>query len=261
MNKNLTIVPPVEYSYVIDAIDFTSPETEKSVMRELFERGCAMPDIARIYFNLGKTDVKVHIDETGRKVVDKSYPTLTTVVTFVDGSKVTVVNSEHDPIKFDENGDVSRESKETGLVYALVKRMFSVYSGSTHLGNLNLKSSGFGRQLNELIDSAYDPKLEAAKRAAAAAEAKAAHEARQAAAKARKAKNPSLAETVRELKTVVEVLGANIGTKPATKPATKNIDTMSDLTSTVNTLTRSVADMLETVNANLAEAKAALAGA
>lgn len=257
MNKNLTIVPPVDYSYVIDAIDFTSPETEKSVMRELFERGCAMPNIARIYFNLGKTDVKVHVDETGRKVVDKSYPTLTTVVTFVDGSKVTVVNSEHDPIKFDENGDVSRESKETGLVYALVKRMFSVYTGSTHLGNLNLKSSGFGRQLNELIDSAYDPKLEAAKRAAAAAEAKAAHEARQAAAKARKSKNPSLAETVRELKTVVEVLGANV----SAKPATKNLDTMSDLTSTVNTLTRSVADMLETVNANLAEAKAALAGA
>jgi hypothetical protein len=257
MNKNLTIVPPVEYSYDIDAIDFTSPETEKSVMRELFERGCAMPDIARIYFNLGKADVKVHVDESGRKVVDKSYPTLTTVVAFVDGSKVTVVNSEHDPIKFDENGDVSRESKETGLVYALVKRMFSVYSGSMHIGNVILTSSGFGRQLNELIDSAYDPKLEAAKRAAAAAEAKAAHEARQAAAKARKSKNPSLAETVRELKNVVEVLGANV----SAKPATKNIDTMSDLTSTVNTLTRSVADMLETVNANLAEAKAALAGA
>ena len=257
MNKNLTIVPPVEYSYVIDGIDFTSPETEKSVMRELFERGCAMPDIARIYFNTGKADVKVHVDETGRKVVDKSYPTLTTVVTFVDGSKVTVVNSEHDPIKFDKNGDVSRESKETGLVYALVKRMFSVYSGSMHIGNVILTSSGFGRQLNELIDSAYDPKIEAAKRAAAAAEAKAAHEARQAAAKARKSKNPSLAETVRELKTVVEVLGANV----SAKPATKNIDTMSDLTSTVNTLTRSVADMLEKVNANLAEAKAALAGA
>lgn len=257
MNKNLTIVPPVEYSYDIDAIDFTSPETEKSVMRELFERGCAMPDIARIYFNLGKTDVKVHVDETGRKVVDKSYPTLTTVVTFVDGSKVTVVNSEHDPIKFDENGYVSRESKETGLVYALVKRMFSVYSGSMHIGNVILTSSGFGRQLNELIDSAYDPKLEAAKRAAAAAEAKAAHEARQAAAKARKAKNPSLAETVRELKTVVDVMCANV----SAKPATKNIDTTSDLTSTVNELTRSVADMLEKVNANLAEAKAALAGA
>lgn len=251
MNKNLTIVPPVEYSYVIDGIDFTSPETEKSVMRELFERGCTMPDIARIYFNLGTADVKVHVDETGRKVVDKSYPTLTTVVTFVDGSKVTVVNSEHDPIKFDENGDVSRESKETGLVYALVKRMFSVYSGSMHIGNVILTSSGFGRQLNELIDSAYDPKLEAAKRAAAAAEAKAAHEARQAAAKARKSKNPSLAETVRELKTVVEVLGANV----SAKPATKNIDTMSDLTSTINELTRSIANMRKKVNVNLADGR------
>lgn len=257
MNKNLTIVPPVEYSYVIDTIDFISPETEKSVMRELFERGCAMPDIARIYFNVGKTDVKVHVDETGRKVVDKSYPTLATVVTFVDGSKVTVVNSEHDPIKFDKNGDVSRESKEAGLVYALVKRMFSVYTGSMHLGNLNLKSSGFGRQLNELIDSAYDPKIEAAKRAAAAAKAAEVHAAHQAAAKARKSKNPSLAQTVRELKAVVDVLGANVGTKPATK----NIDTGSDLTSTINELTHSVYDMLEKVNADLATAKAALAGA
>lgn len=67
-----------------------------------------------------------------------------TIVTFSDGSKVCVKCCEKD--KF---------SKEAGLIYAIVKRL---YSNDIEKKSGYMKSTGLGEKLNKLINGALDQK-------------------------------------------------------------------------------------------------------
>lgn len=82
-----------------------------------------------------------------------------TIVTFKDGTKVCVKASKHD--KF---------SKETGLVYAIVKRLYA----NDMNDNGYLRSKGLGEKMNKVIEGAFDQKKsDADKRAKFQAKAKA----------------------------------------------------------------------------------------
>lgn len=174
------------------------------VVDELKAKGCAVPDVERIIYNRGT-----------KKAADGSErPTLATVVYFVDGSKVTVVNSEHDGLQLDADGKPTRESKERGLIYALVKRIYASEYVMSDKGELKLESKGFGRILNEFVDSAYDQQEEDAKRKAAEAAAKAEFEAKKGTSKRKRAALGEvvvdLSESVKDMKDCIAALKADL---------------------------------------------------
>jgi hypothetical protein len=177
-----------------------------SVADDLDYNGTAVPNIERIIYNSGTKAAK---DGTVR-------PTLATVVFFADGSKVSVVNSEHDGLQLDADGNPTHESKERGLIYAVMKRIFaSRYDYSKSPYHPTLVSEGFGRILNNYVDSAFDQKAEAAKKAAAKAEAAAQHAERQAKQAAKSSKHPSLAKVVVDLSSSVKDMKDCIATLKA----------------------------------------------
>lgn len=87
-----------------------------------------------------------------------------TIVTFKDGSKVCVKACEKDTF-----------SKETGLMYALVKRLYANDIDE----NGYLKSRGLGEKITKVINNAYDQKKAETKRRAERKAKKAAKEAAQ----------------------------------------------------------------------------------
>lgn len=172
------------------------------------------PAVKRVIFNLGtKNDRKV----------------LGTTVFFSDGTKTSVINSENDGLTFvdatkevvkvDETGKsytvkeplgftvASDASKEMGLVYAIVKRMFGTQEINKKTGKPTdvIIGNGFGRKLRDLVEAGYDTQLEDYKNKEAKKAAKAEYEARKNTAKKRR---PSLAETVDKLADIVEKLAA-----------------------------------------------------
>ena len=85
-----------------------------------------------------------------------------TIVTFKDGSKVCVKACKNDTF-----------SKETGLIYAIVKRLYA----NDIDDNGYLKARGLGEKINKIVVDAYDQKkAEADKRAKLRAKAKAKEE-------------------------------------------------------------------------------------
>ena len=207
-------------------MSINSPATIKNGMmkvcteaaEELFRTGAAVPDITNIIFNESTSKSRAKRDENGNLVIDpktekpvretvSTRPTLATTVYFADGSKVTVTNSAKDAVT-DADGKFTHEAYERGIIYALVKRIFSKYE-MTKKG-LGLKCEGFGRRLNELVANAYYvQKAEAARKAAKEAAHKA-HLEREAAAKQTPRKRRvSLGDTVAELaKTVSDLASA-----------------------------------------------------
>lgn len=178
-------------------------------IRELRERNCCMPDITRVIFNVGKKSYP-KLDENGNKIKDEAgklvmadpVDVLATVLYFCDGSKVAVVNSQNDGIEFSDeklsDGTTvkvaSKESKERGIVYAIVKRLLSKIDSKSKTG---LADAGFGRYLNKLLETAYDEQIERAEVKIAKAKSKAAHVEAQKAAEARGPKKRySIAETL-----------------------------------------------------------------
>lgn len=174
------------------------------VVDDIDYNGTAVPDIEQIIYNSGTKAAK---DGTVR-------PTLATVVFFADGSKVSVVNSEHDGLQLDADGNPTHESKERGLIYAVMKRIYaSRYDYSKSPYHPTLVSEGFGRILNSYVDSAFDQKAEAAKKAKA--EAAAQHAERQAKQAAKSSKRPSLAKVVVDLSSSVKDMKDCIATLKA----------------------------------------------
>ena len=200
----------------------------KTVIHDLVKSGTAFPDITNIIFNESKSKSHAVRDEHGELVIDpntgkpkrelvSTTPKLSTTVYFADGSKVSVTNSDKDPVT-DAAGNFTHEAYERGVIYAIVKRLFSTYT-STDRG-LSLKCEGFGRRLNELVDSAYNVRKAEAEKAAAKEAAHKEHAEREAAAKANPRRRFSLGETVAELaKTVASLSELVTSLKPASKEA------------------------------------------
>ena len=176
---------------VIENIGANNWLMNPSARKELEENNCTMPDIDRVIFNLGEkarpqTDPetgKFIKDENNQLVYGKPEPVLATTVYFVDDTKVTVLNSTHDGLTFQDkklsDGSViqlaSDQAKELGIAYAWLKRYVSKPDE-----NGKMVDSGLGRILKELVANAYDTKLAGAE----AKIAKAAAQKRQAELKA-----------------------------------------------------------------------------
>lgn len=198
-------------------------EIDANAALQLFDRGVYLPVITRVIYNTGTKVLKSHEEEktydevnqkTGEtvtktakhKVVDESRKVLATIVEFADGSKSAVTNSEHDSASlFDADGNPTREAKEAGFVYAVIKRVLCGQLTENLDGTLGCEMKGFGRILADYVDNAYDcqqaKKDNAAKKAAAAK----AHAERLANTKP-KLKHASLAEVVDRLSEAVKTL-------------------------------------------------------
>lgn len=173
-----------------------SPTVCSGALKELAQNNTAFPDIKRVIYNIGKKSYrkldengKSIRDEKGKLVMSEPVDVLATVVYFADDTKISVVNSVADGLRFEDhtlsNGSTvkvaSRESKEMGLVYAIVKRLLTKYDkdGKPH-------DSATGRILNDHVKGSYDCVIEKAELKIARAKSKAEHEAKLNTAKPKK---------------------------------------------------------------------------
>ena len=180
------------------------------------------PAIDNVIFSLKTSETKAVRDADGKLVIDETSgkpkretvaleaPILATTVMFTDGTKVSVVNSGHDAVTLDPKNPkvASAASKEAGIVYAIVKRIFG-----KPLENGMIDGDGFGRKLRDIAKMAYDPVLAEAANAKAKEKRIADHKARIAKAKKAAEKHPSLAYTVKNLAETVEKLNNTLATK------------------------------------------------
>ena len=196
-------------------------EIDMTAAFSLFDRGAYVPTITRVIYNTGTKVLKSHDEEktydevnqkTGEKVTktathkvaDETRRVLATIVEFADGSKSTVTNSEHDSASlFDADGNPTREAKEMGFVYAVIKRVLCGQLTENVDGTLSCEMKGFGRILADYVDTAYDCQQAKKENAIKKAEAAKAHAERLANAKP---KHASLAEVVDKLSAVVNAL-------------------------------------------------------
>lgn len=171
----------------------------ESALQELRRTNCTMPDVDRVIYNLGTKRYPLrdangkHVkDENGKFKMGEPVKVLATVVYFIDDTKVSVVNSVTDAVDvekvfLDADGKVTKDeakavqtvevatkdSKERGLVYAMIKRMFSTPDKEGKMVN-----SGLGRILNKLNSAAYDENLEAVRAKLLKAKTKKEHDAK-----------------------------------------------------------------------------------
>ena len=186
-----------------------------SIADDFCRKGLAFPDIKQIIFNMGTKTVKPAVLDADGKEVEPAVtrPALATIVTFVDGSKVTVVNSDHDHLHLDAEGHPSQADKEAGVVYALAKRLLATNIVEGELGNCRTESAGFGRILSGLVKNAHDQQAERKKRAEAKAAAKQRHEANLKAAAERKCKSPSTEQRIMDLLEGIKLIAADLAEK------------------------------------------------
>lgn len=197
-----------------------------------------IPTISRIIYNLKTTESVALRDADGNLIIDPETekpkredrrlenPVLATTAYFTDGTKSTVKNTLTDKIQVEtayidnETGikvsagklDASKSytevivatdtAKEIGLVYAVLKRIYGVLDEKN-----TAKGNGFGRDIRDAVNAAYDQDLEAAKTKILHKISVANHKAKQDAAKDKKPRR-SLAETVDRLAAVLDRLDA-----------------------------------------------------
>lgn len=189
-----------------------TPKLNSKVFKELELNNTAFPDITRIIYNIGKKSYR-KLDENGKSVRDDNgkivmsepIDVLATIVYFWDNTKVAVINSAADGVKFEDhtlsNGSTvkvaARESKEMGLVYAIIKRLLTKYDE-----NGKPLDSATGRILNDYIKGSYDSVIEKAELKIARAKSKAEHEAKLNTAKPKK--RYSIAETLTRINELLD---------------------------------------------------------
>ena len=174
-----------------------------------------LPSATRLIFNL-KTEEKVKNEDGTKSMRPLEHPVLTTIMYFADDTKVVVKNSLHDKIDLETktlpNGKevtvASEASKESGLVYAIAKRIFGIPDMTG-----NIKGEGFGNILKRTVDNAIDQPYESELIKYKNAKAKAEHLAKQANAKPKEPR-PSLAKTVSALAEQIKSLQQVIDNLP-----------------------------------------------
>ena len=175
-----TVITPVVDEDTLIGYDMNE-ELGDCVIQSLIRNNSFVPNISNVIFNTKINEDVVKMDENGNPVKDDNgrvikekkpleNPVLVTVVYFVDGTKVTVRNSEKDGIELEEKTiklsdgsektvvTASAESKEIGLVYAIVKRVICNYDKQGTVEN-----AGFARFLNKIINKARVQDVEDAK--------------------------------------------------------------------------------------------------
>ena len=190
-----------------------TPTVNSEALKELEQNNTAFPDIKRIIYNIGKKSYR-KLDENGKSlrdadgklVMSEPVDVLATVVYFCDDTKISVINSAADGVKFVDHvlsdgstvKTAARESKEMGLVYAIVKRLMTKYDADGKPLN-----SATGRILNDYIALSYDSQVENAEVKIAKAKSKAEHVAKLNSAKPKK-KRYSIAETLERINDMLD---------------------------------------------------------
>lgn len=181
-----------------------------SVIKSLCYNNSFCPNIERVIHSLSK--------KRNEKSHRNDY-TLATTIFFADGTKTTVKNSIHDKvnvIKEDvklSNGSTievevaSTESKEVGIMYALVKR---IVGGCDENGTVG---KGFCTFLNRIAKEAYDQNLESTKNAAEEKIRKTRVKKFKTEAAKKSTEKPSLRKCVNELSDLLEKLTKKFDTK------------------------------------------------
>lgn len=178
-----------------------------SVINSFIFNNSFCPNIERVIHSLSK--------KRNEKSHRNDY-TLATTIFFADGTKTTVKNSIHDKVNVVKknielsDGSVTEvetattESKEVGIMYALVKR---IVGGCDENGTVG---KGFCTFLNRIAKEAYDQNVESVRNAGE-------EKIRKAKAKALKSKQktekPSLRKCVDDLTTLIANISKTLKTK------------------------------------------------
>jgi len=212
----------------------TSTKNWNKFVDDMERNNTYIPEPVRVIYNIGTKAYPIL--ENGKRVKDENgkvkYGTpvkvLTTVVFFDDNTKVSVTNSENDGVKFIQTNAIPGDpespivevadeaSKETGFVYASLKRACGIPDG-----NGNIVGNGFGRKLRDIVNNAYDTGLQ---EAANKYKNKLAKDKYEAAKGTAKPKRPSFADTVVDLraatdnlKEMIQLLKADLESVKASK--------------------------------------------
>ena len=219
-----TVITPVVDEDTLVGYDMDE-ELGDYVVQSLIRNNTFVPNINNVIFNTKIDEDVIKKDENGNPVKDANgrvikekkpleNPVLVTVVYFVDGTKVTVRNSEKDGIKLEKKTiklsdgsekvvtTASAESKEIGLVYAIVKRVICNYDEQGTIEN-----AGFARLLNKIVDKAHVQDVENAKLLSERKISKARNKEAEKSKPSAKKEKASLRGTVNELMSVVKGLG------------------------------------------------------
>jgi hypothetical protein len=222
-----TVITPVVDDDTLVGYDMDE-ELGDYVVQSLIRNNSFVPNINNVIFNTKIDEDVIKKDENGNPIKDDNgrvikekkpleNPVLVTVVYFVDGTKVTVRNSEKDGIKLEKKTiklsdgsekvvmTASAESKEIGLVYAIVKRVICNYDEQGTVEN-----AGFARFLNKIINKAHVQDVENARLLAERKISKARNKEAKESQKSKptvKKEKASLRGTVNELMSVVKGLG------------------------------------------------------
>lgn len=126
------------------------------VVKSLMFNNSFVPNIERVIFST--------------KTENLDRPVLATTVFFADGTKVTVKNSDKDEVtvvdkavKLSDGSEISvktasQESKEIGVVHAIVKRCVCQYDESG-----NVTNAGYAKFLHTTVEKAHVQEIERAK--------------------------------------------------------------------------------------------------
>lgn len=214
MNTVITKLIDVDTDEMV-GLDFNE-ELGDVVVESLVRNNAFMPNVERVIYNTKTFEEVSRKDDDGNVVKEKvglEKPVLVTVVYFKDGTKVTVKNSDKDGItlvdqkvKLSDGSETtvrtaSQESREIGLVYALVKRLVCGFDEGGVVQN-----AGFAKFLHKVVGDAYVQDVESVKTAAERRISKEAYKAR--AAKSEKKergakKNRGLYDIVSDLASTV----------------------------------------------------------
>jgi hypothetical protein len=179
-------------------------EIVSQVMKSLCHNNTFCPNIKRVIYNIDTY--------RGEKSHRKEY-TLATTVFFADGTKTTVKNSIHDKVdvtmekvKLSDGSEIevetaSRESKEVGLVYAIVKRLIGEPDENGTVGG------HYCTFLNKTVTKAFDQPIEKAKNAS---EEKIRKSKKVATKKKSKDEQPSLRRCVQSLTDIISKLDSRL---------------------------------------------------
>lgn len=182
----------------------------ESTIKSLVYNNSFCPNIERVIHSLSK--------KRNEKSHRNDY-TLATTLFFADGTKTTVKNSIHDKVsvtkqtvKLSDGSTIevetaSTESKEVGIMYALVKR---IVGGCDENGTVG---RGFCTFLNHIAKESYDQNIETARNAAEETIRKSQRRKRRSQEAEKRTEKPSLRKCVNELSDIIEKLARKINTK------------------------------------------------
>ena len=188
------------------------------VVKSLMFNNSFVPNIERVIFNTKTTEEVAKLDLSGAPLKDEKgrvlketvkleNPVLATTVFFADGTKVTVKNSDKDEVtvvdktvKLSDGSEISvktasQESKEIGVVHAIVKRCVCQYDESG-----NVTNAGYAKFLHTTVEKAHVQEIERAK---VSAERKLSKQKAKNTAKPKKDRSKGLRAVVQELAEVV----------------------------------------------------------